>query len=108
MEEEVVNSRRAPEFLSKLERIRFDAIAESRTVRDAAQKLGLNPGTLYNWLSDEKTRLQKERGHINACLGQARRSPLLKKELSIRKAITLPVENVEEVDEFDEQENPKD
>lgn len=97
--------------LSKLERIRFDAVAESRTVKDAAQKLGIEPGTLYNWFSDEKTRLQRERAHINACLGQARRSPLLRKELSIRKTIELPVGNLEiqeEADEFDEQENPKD
>lgn len=98
--------------LSKLERIRFDAIVESRTVKDAAQKLGLNEGTLYNWLADLRHRLQKERAHINACLGQARRSLLLRKELSIRKTVELPMGDLEikgeEVDEFDEQENPKD
>lgn len=96
---------KAKSFLSGLERERFNMLAGSMTVKDAAQKLGLAPGTLYNWLDKLRDRLVKERGHINACLGQMRRNPLLKKELSIRRPMKI---STEEEFVFDEQENPAD
>lgn len=79
--------KRVPESLSKTERLRLDAIAECSTVKDAAQKLKIPDGTLYNWLSDLRVRIQKERSHINAILAQGRRSELLKRELSIRRPV---------------------
>ena len=86
-------------FLSRTERLRFDAMAESATLRDAASRLGVEPGTLYNWSSSLRARLLKERGHINACLSQRKRSPLLKKVLSVRVPIKFLEDVEEEVDE---------
>lgn len=92
---------RGPKYLSELERIRFNVLADCSTVKDAAQKLKIPEGTLYNWLSDLRIRLLKERGHINASLAQMKRSPLLKKELSVRRPIAL-IEDLEEA-EVDEE-----
>lgn len=79
-------------YLSNKERLRFDALAESMTVRDAAQKLGISEGTLNNWTYKLRKRLIKERGHLNACLAQMKRAKLIKKVMS-RKT---PIKNVEE------------
>lgn len=83
-------------FLSRLERERFNVLAGELTVKDAAQKLGLAPGTLYNWLDNERRILIKERGHINALLGQMRRGELLRKELSIRRSVEPLEEELKE------------
>ena len=81
-------------------------LAGSNTVKDAADKMGLAPGTLYNWLDKLRDRLIKERGHINSCLGQMKRSELLRRELSIKRTMKVSVQEEEFV--FDEQENPAD
>lgn len=74
-------------YLSKKERERFDAMAEAMTVKDAAAKLDMTDGSLYNWLYKLRKRLVKERGHLNTCLAQMQRSSLLKEILSIKKPI---------------------
>lgn len=94
-----MSSRKPEKYLSFLERQRFDAIAESRTIRDAAQKLGIEEGTLNNWTMKLRKRLVKERGHLNACLAQQQRTDLLKKVLSVKK----PLRRAEEDDTEEEE-----
>lgn len=89
-------SKKEPDkFLSKKERERFDAMAEATTVRDAAQKLGIADGSLYNWTYKLRKKLLRERGHMNACLAQMQRCSLLKEILSTKK----PLEKLENVEE---------
>jgi hypothetical protein len=90
---EKIRQKEETTYLSELERKRFNVVVESSTVKDAAQKMGLAPGTLYNWFDGLRRRLVRERGHVNAILGQTRRSELLRKELSLRK----PLQKLEEV-----------
>lgn len=90
-----MTEKRQDKYLSKKERQRFDVMAESMTVRDAAEKLGIAEGTLNNWNYKLRKRLLKERGHLNTCLAQMQRSKLLKEILSIKK----PIEKAEEEEE---------
>ena len=82
--------KKADKYLSKLERKRYDAMANSFNVKEAAQKLGISDGTLNNWNYKQRKRLVKERGHVNACLAQMRRSQLLKKILSVKRSMRKP------------------
>lgn len=85
-------------YLSYLERKRFDCMAESMTVKDAAQKLGISVGSLHNWNMKLRKRLVKERGHLNACLAQMQRAPLLQKVMSIKR----PLEKLKDLEEEEE------
>ena len=82
-----MSERRQDKYLSQKERIRFDALAESTTVKQAAAKLGLSESTMNNWSSKLRKRLIRERGHLNACLAQRQRGKLIKKVLSTRKPL---------------------
>jgi len=90
-----MRKREVDKYLSKTERQRFDALAEAMTVKDAAGKLGMTDGSLYNWTYKLRKRLVKERGHLNACLAQMQRCQLLKEILSVRKPLEKP-DNIEE------------
>ena len=96
MEMRELNGRRVDKYLSKLERKRYDAMVDSFTVKKAAQELGISEGTLNNWNYKQRKRLIKERGHINACLAQMRRSQLLKKILSVKKSMAKPDDVLDE------------
>lgn len=88
--------RKPDKYLSRKERQRFDTIAEAMTIKQAAEKLGLKEGTLNNWTYKLRRRLVKERGHVNACLSQTRRTDLLKKVLSTKTPIEIQEEEEEE------------
>jgi len=91
-----VETEKPERHLSKLERKRFDAMASSVTVKEAAAKLGIAEGTLNNWNYKLRKRLRRERGHLNACLSQQKRCALLKEILSVKR----PLEEVGEEVEF--------
>lgn len=88
--------RKPDKYLTRKERERFDAIAEAMTIKEAAEKLRLREGTLNNWTYKLRRRLVKERGHVNACLSQTKRTELLKKVLSIKTPIEIQEEEEEE------------
>lgn len=79
-------------YLSTTERTRFDALAESDTVKQAAGKLGITESSMNNWTAKKRKQIMRERGHVNACLAQQQRSSLLKKILSVKKPIKKPKE----------------
>jgi predicted DNA-binding protein (UPF0251 family) len=86
-------------YLSYLERRRFDILSESMTIKDAANKMGIEPGTLYNWLYKTRKKLERERGHLNAILAQQKRTTLLKEVLSKRRPISpTEYEDEEEIE----------
>lgn len=70
-------------------------MAGCMTVKDAANKLGIAPGTLHNWTYKLRKKLEKERGHVNAVLAQQQRNELLKSVLSKKR----PLEKVDEEEE---------
>ncbi|MGQ9641825.1 MAG: helix-turn-helix domain-containing protein [Candidatus Bathycorpusculaceae bacterium] len=85
------------EFLSKLERRYFDALASYATIREAADALGVKPQTLYNWVHNLRLRYKKRRGWVNAVVSQKRRSELIRRVLSERKPLEgLGEESLEE------------
>ena len=82
-----MSDKKISKYLSKKERERFDALAKYTTVKQAASDLGVTESTMHNWTSKLRKRLLKERGHLNACLAQRKRSPLLDKVLRVRRPI---------------------
>lgn len=78
--------------LSKLERERFDALAATISVKEAASKLGLDPQILYNWTWGLKKKYARRRGWINAVLAQRRRNSLLNKILTEKKPLDAPAD----------------
>ena len=83
---------RRDRYLSPKERERFDAMADSVTVKEAALKLGISEGSLNNWNWKLRKRLVRERGHLNACLAQMQRGKLLKDVLSVKKPLRIAEE----------------
>ena len=69
--------------------------AMAKGMEDAAQKLGISVGSLHNWNMKLRKRLVKERGHLNACLAQMQRAPLLQKVMSIKR----PLEKLKDLEE---------
>lgn len=82
-------------YLSKKERRYFDALNQYGTMKMAAEKLGVTPGTLYNWHLDLKKRYRRKRGWINAVLAQTKRAGL-KAFLTEKKPLEPAEEDEEE------------
>ena len=87
------------EYLSETERLRFDALANHSSIKEAASSMGLTPSTLYNWKSNVKARYRKERGHINAILAQTRRGGCLRNLIHERKKMRPPEEMLDDLTE---------
>lgn len=89
----IMEERRQDKYLSQKERNRFDALATSISAKEAALKLGITESTMNNWTAKLRKRLIKERGHLNACLSQQKRSRLLKKVLSAKRPLIAAKED---------------
>lgn len=88
-------SKSAPDkYLSKTERLYFDALATYDTIKNAAQHLKVDPQTLYNWKLSMKKKYKQRRGWVNAVVSNARRSKSLHDILPQK-----PVETEEEEEE---------
>ena len=85
-------------YLSKTERVRFDAMASHDSIKGAALSIGLSPSTLYNWRLELKQRYEDRRGWLNAVLAQTRRGGKLS-DLLHKKRKMKPPEADEELEE---------
>jgi transposase-like protein len=85
-----MNEERQDKYLSKTERLRFDALANWNTIKAAAHSIGLDPQTLYNWKCQVRQKYKKRRGWINAVLSQTKRGSLLKDLLHEKRKMKPP------------------
>lgn len=89
----------APEkYLTKKERLYFNALADADTIKNAATKLGLAPQTLYNWIYNLKHKYKNRRGWINAVISQKKRNSLIKDILTEKKSFEAPESDFEDDD----------
>lgn len=91
------NGKSRSTYLSKSERLRFDAMARFDSIKAAALSLGLTPQTLYNWRLEIRKRYRRRRGWINAVLAQTKRGSSLTDLLHEKRKMKPP-------DDFEEEE----
>jgi hypothetical protein len=84
------------QYLTESERKYFDALARYDSVKSAAQHLGMQPQSLYNFLYNLKRKYHKRRGWINAIIAQKRRNKLIKRILTERVPLEAPEYDDEE------------
>lgn len=76
-------------ILSPQEKILFDVLASCKTVDEAAEKLRMTTSRLLWRLRILRQRISRERRHLNACLLQEERSPLIKKLFSKEEPLIM-------------------
>jgi len=82
----------AEKFLTKKERLYFEALGKYDTVKNAAQHLGIAPSTLYNWRYNLKNKYKRYRGWVNAVIAQKKRGGLVRDFLTEKQ----PLKKIEE------------
>jgi len=92
-----METKKVSKYLSKTERLRFEALGRFDTIKAAAVHLGLDPQTLYNWLYKIKKRYKEKRGWINSVMAQQKRGGCLTNLLHTRKKMKPP-DDLEEED----------
>jgi len=70
----------------------LDAIASSESIKKGAEKLGLQPKTLYNYLHRLRKRYFEARRFVNALLGYRRKSRILDRALVVRVSLERELE----------------
>lgn len=85
----VMKSKKSKSHLKPMERTTFDALAECDTLKQAAKRLGISEQQLRNRVSFFKQKLTAERAHINECVIQQNRSPLLRELFFPKKPFDL-------------------
>lgn len=92
------------DFMTKTERQIFDVVADSVSVKDAAQKLGVSTQDLYNFFYLTRKKFYKRLAWCNQINGQRSRGRLLKRILTDRKHGRLKLMKAKEKQFLDETE----
>jgi hypothetical protein len=94
--EKTLTLKDAEKFLTPTEVKRLEMIAKCDTIKNAAHKLGIAEGTLYNWIQSLKHKYRHYRGWINTMESLRRHNPDIARIFHERQPITPTLEDSEE------------